>query len=178
MKDWYVRWNPNVYWRDTGDFLAYRDDLIPKTLQLVANWRRQKAVVTKANKNLAYLCSRLELLVEGAGAIALLPQPSSEDAALLAHDLADFLSILPKTDCWDVHGDDYALPGEPPPEVCRGCPLVGPVRGLSGSHLYYGCDALAFIGEKLVEWRAGAPSNPWPEPGVWYSAFETDRRRH
>ena len=61
---------------------------------------------------------------------------------------------------------------------CGGCPLVGPVKGLSGAHVYYGCDALAFVGEKIVEWRAGLPANAWPEPGVWYSAFETDRRRH
>lgn len=49
---------------------------------------------------------------------------------------------------------------------------------MSGESLYYGCDALAFIGAKIVEWRTGYPANPWPEPGVWYSAFESDRSRH
>jgi hypothetical protein len=175
--DWRQRWNPRAYWKDTRDFLAYRDELVSKTLQVVAHWKQQRTKVGKSNKNLAFLCSRLELLVEECGATSLLPEPFGSNLEDLAHDLADFLSVLPETDCWERH-PGYATPGEEVPDVCEGCPLVGPVKGMSGDHKYYGCDVLAFMGEKLIEWRAGLPTNPWPEPGVWYSAFETDRSKH
>ena len=158
--------------------MAYRDELVARTLQVVADWKHRRSKVANANRNLAFLCGRLELLLEGCSAIEMLPAPSGGDPEILAHDLGDLLSVLPRTNCWDAHGGRYAIPGEDPPEVCAACPLVGPVKGLSGSHLYYGCDALAIMGEKLVEWRAGFPSNPWPEPNVWYSAFESDRSRH
>jgi hypothetical protein len=177
-RDWRERWDPKTAWKGTEDFLAYRDELVARTLQVVADWRPQKSRVSKMNKNLAFLCGRLELLIDESEALGSLPAPSGGNLEARAHDLADLLSVLPQTNCWEVHGDRFAVRGETPPDICADCPLAGPVKGLSGSHLYYGCDALTFMGEKLVEWRAGYPANPWPEPGVWYSAFETNRHRH
>lgn len=175
--DWRQNWNPKVYWKDTRDFLAYRDELISKTLQVVANWKAQRSATGKSNKNLAFLCGRLELLVDECDARNQLPTATSANVEELANDLGDFLSVLPETDCWDRHPGYYTGDQEVP-ELCDGCPLIGPVKGMSGSHRYFGCDALAFVGAKLVEWRAGLPANPWPEPSVWYSAFETDRSKH
>lgn len=175
--DWRQHWNPRVYWKDTKDFRAYRDELVAKTLQVVANWKKQRSSVGRSNKNLAFLCGRLELLVDECEVGAKLPTPSSANIEALANDLGDFLSVLPETDCWDRHPGYYQADQEIP-NICDGCPFIGPVKGMSGPHRYYGCDAFVFIGMKLVEWRAGLPGNPWPEPGVWYSAFETDRSKH
>lgn len=178
-QDWRETWNLDIAWKGTDDFLAYRDELVTRTLQVVANWRKQRTQVNKKSKNLAYLCSRLDLLVDRSGALDLLPMPSADDTEMLARRLGDLLTVLTRTNCWEVHGNnDSASEDEPPPDVCQGCPFVGPVDGLSGHLKYWGCDALTFIGHKLVEWRSGYPENPWPEPGVWSSAFETDRRRH
>ena len=175
--DWQQHWNPKAYWKDTADFRAYRDDLVAKTLQLVAEWKQQRSGIGRANKNMAFLCSRLELLVDECDPTDL-PSARGQGVQELADDLADYPSILPATDCWTAHGNSSASPGEDPPTICDGCPLIGPVKGMSGDRRYWACDALSFIGEKLVEWRVGLPANPWPEPGVWYSAFESDRGRH
>ncbi|MCC6179256.1 MAG: hypothetical protein IT305_28450 [Chloroflexi bacterium] len=178
-QDWHERWSHDTLWKDTDDFLVYREDLVRDTLQVVANWRKQKTALGKKNKNLAYFCSRLDLLVDRSGALDLLPAPSADDTEMLARRLGDLLTVLTRTNCWELHGNnDGVSDDELPPEACEGCPLVGPVDGLSGPHKYWGCDALTFIGWKLIDWRAGLRENPWPEPGVWYSAFETDRRRH
>lgn len=175
--DWQTRWNPKAYWRGTTEFSAYREDLVLKVLRVVSEWKRQRQKVAKLDKNLAFLCGRLEILVEECGASVWLPDASGEDLEVLAHDLADFLSVLPETDCWDLH-PPTATQGVSPPPICNDCPFVGPVSGLSGDEKYFGCDTLTFFGWKLVDWRAGSPRNAWPEPGVWYSAFETNRRRH
>ncbi|MGE3270342.1 MAG: hypothetical protein AB7P40_16435 [Chloroflexota bacterium] len=176
--DWRQSWSPRAAWKGTNDFLAYREDVVTETLQLVANWRQQKTQVSRKNKNLAYLCSRLDHLVQRSGARQLLPAPTRDDAESLARSLADLLTVLTETNCWEAHGNSDGVYDEDPPEVCQGCPFVGPVDGLSGNRQYWGCDALTFIGWKLLEWRSGYPANPWPEVGVWYSAFESDRSRH
>ena len=121
LADWQQHWNPRAYWKDTNDFLAYRDELVARTLRVVAEWRHQRPTIAKNSKNLAFLCGRLELLVDECGANHLLPQPSHADLETLAHELADFLSILPESDCWDRH-PPIAARGEDPPPVCDGCP--------------------------------------------------------
>ena len=177
LDDWQATWNPRARWKDTRDYLAYRGDVVSKTLELVAVWRRQKAEISSLSKNLGFLCSRLELLVEECGADDRLPEIGQPDVEALARELGDLLSILPETDCWDRH-PPVATPGEPEPAICDGCPLIGPVKGLSGDQRYYGCDTLAFFGWKIVDHRAGLPREAWPEPGAWYSAFESNRTRH
>jgi len=176
-REWVRHWKPDAYWKDTPDFEVYRDELIAKTLQLVSNWKQQRQRVSKARKNLAFFCTRLEMLVEESNPSLELPPASGIPVEELADDVADFLSVLPRTDCWDKHGDRFVT-SEEAPSICGGCPLTKPVRGMSGGHRYWACDALAFMGEKIVEWRVGYPADPWPEPGVWYSAFESDRSRH
>jgi hypothetical protein len=176
-RTWVKRWNPDAYWRETTDFLAYREDLAHKVVTLVAEWRAQRNEISKARKNLAFLCERLDMLVVESGLALPVPEAEGGDIDLVADDLGDFLSILPKTDCWDRHPGFYQG-DEDRPEVCEGCPFEKPVKGLSGSHQYYACDTLAFIGEKIVDWRVGYPADPWPEPGVWFSWFESDRSKH
>src|SRR5438046_2599324 len=96
-------WHGSADGKQSEDFRDYRDELVVKTLQVVANWRRQRTQIGKKNKNLAYLCSRLDLLVEGAGATALLPPPSSDDTETLIWRLSDLLTMLAQTNCWDLH---------------------------------------------------------------------------
>jgi hypothetical protein len=177
-KEWVRRWNPKAYWRNTPNFSLYRDDLLAKVLQVVADWKEQKRRVSKARKNLAFFCTRLEMLADESIASIELPPASGQLIEALTDDLADYLSVLPETDCWERHGNQFVIDPDDPPSICEGCAMVAPVRGMSGTHRYWTCDALAFMGAKIVEWRAGFPADPWPEPGVWYSAFETDRSRH
>jgi hypothetical protein len=155
---------------------VYRQTLVEKTLRIVSEWKASGPRRNQIKNNrLKSFIARLERLVTECDEV-LLPKPAGADLEDLATDLADYLSILPHTDCWQVHGNGPA--GEAPPGVCSGCPFVGPVQGLSGDLRYHGCDVLAFMGEKVVDHRIGLPANAWPEPGVWYSGFETNPRTH
>ena len=89
LDDWQATWNPRARWKDTRDYLAYRGDVVSKTLELVAVWRRQKAEISSLSKNLAFLCSRLELLVEECGADDRLPEIGQPDVEALARELGD-----------------------------------------------------------------------------------------
>lgn len=176
-EDWRDRWDPRAHWKGTADFLAYRGHLIDRVLRLVSEWKHGGRRAVGGDGNVAFFCERLEMLVGECNADHLLPQPSGQSVAELAHDLSDFLSVLPETDCWDRH-PPTAGPGAAAPSYCDECPFVGPVKGLTGEQRYYGCDTLVFFGWKIVDWRAGLPSDAWPEPGVWYSAFESNPRGH
>lgn len=150
------------------DFMQSEPEVHELLRRFVAQWRG--AVGPKpADRRALIVCEALDQIADDLD-LGLLPA-NEEPCVEALRRLIDVLIELPSTDVWGSHSERDPWPeGEP---YCR---VHGSVRGANAID-YRGCDRLAWIGDKLLNTRFGT-KNLWPEPGVWSSWFESNRRRH
>jgi hypothetical protein len=87
IEDWQQTWNPKKHWKDSPDFLVYRDDVLRRVFELVAECRGNRARAGRLRKNLPFFCERMEMLFSDAGALHLLPEPAGAGIDELANEL-------------------------------------------------------------------------------------------